>query len=204
MVEAATSTFDLVRRIEAGDQEAFSPLFLKYRQRLSVIVYYKLGPGLTPFVSVRDILQETCLRAYRDFNQFTYAGPGSFLSWLSRIADHVLADQARYANRDKRRLDAQVRFKSEGNPDGPEPIDSRVPGRQMEEREGVARLVDDLDRLPEEYRRILVLAKIHGLSITEIAAQTGRTPNAVSIALYRAVRRFRELRESAKGSDSLD
>ena len=74
----------------------------------------------------------------------------------------------------------------------------------MEEREGVARLVDDLDRLPEEYRRILVLAKIHGLSITEIAAQTGRTPNAVSIALYRAVRRFRELRESAKGSDSLD
>ncbi len=110
MVEAATSTLGPIQKIKAGDQEAFSSLFVRYRRRLSILIHYKLGPGLTPFVSVRDILQETCLRAYRDFNQFTYAGPGSFLSWLSRIADHVLADQARYANRDKRRLDKRRRL----------------------------------------------------------------------------------------------
>lgn len=201
MAEVGTSTFDLIRRIEAGDQEAFSPLFLRYRRRLSVIVYYKLGPGLSPFVSVRDILQDTCLRAFRDFRQFRYSGPGSFLRWLSRIADHVVVDQARYANRDKRRHGAQLRFKSEGNPNGPEPVDSRSPDRDLDEREGIRELVRDLDRLPEDYRRVLVLVKIHGLSIAEVAEQIGRSPNAVSILLSRAVGRFRELRQSAGEGD---
>ncbi len=204
MEGAPTSTLGLIQKIKAGDREAFSPLFLKYRKRLSVLIHYKLGGGLAQFLSVRDILQETCLRAYRDFHRFSYDGPGSFMNWLSKIADHVLADQARYAHRDKRRLDARVRFRSVGNPDGPELVDTHIPSRKMEEQEGLADLVRDLDRLPEDYRRVLVLARIHGATVSEIARQTGRTPNAVSILLHRAVRRFRELRESATGSGDSD
>jgi len=64
----------------------------------------------------------------KDIGSFTYV-PGSFMSWLSRIAEHVIVDEARSQARQKRRAAEVVRFRSAGNPGGPEPVDSETPSR---------------------------------------------------------------------------
>ena len=101
-MDANTSTFTLLEKAKAGDEEALSQVFEQYRRRLAVLVHFKLSPQARERSEVDDVVQETCLRAFRDVNRFTYQTPGSFLRWLSSIADHVIVDRVRYRNRDCR------------------------------------------------------------------------------------------------------
>ncbi len=194
-MEQATSTYDLLARIERGDESAFTMLFEKYQKRLALLIHYKLSSGARRFTDVEDALQETFLEAFRDLKQFRYQKPGGFLGWLSRIADHVIADTARFHGRNKRRADL-VRFRSEGNPDGPEPVDSATPSRLLAEKEGLQALIQKLDQLPEEYRRAILLAKVEGLSNAEMAEKLGRTREAAALLLHRAIKRFRIIQDS--------
>jgi RNA polymerase sigma-70 factor (subfamily 1) len=195
-MESPTSTFALLEKAKGGDEQALSHAFERHRRRLAVLIHYKLSPQARAFCEVEDLVQETCLRAFRDIGSFTYQSPGSFLRWLSAIADHAIIDRTRYQNRE-RRAGEEVPFRSASNPRGPEPADRRTPSRLLAQREAVERLLGRLDALPEDYRRVLTLAKIEGLSTAEMAERLGKSRETVALLVYRALRRFRELcRES--------
>ena len=198
-MQPATSSYDLIERIKNGDREAFTALFDKYRPRLAVLVHFKFGPGLPRFVEVDDILQETLFEAYRDIEQFTYRSPGSFMSWLARIADHVLADLARSQGRQKRHAEEMLRFRSESNPAGPEPLDARTPSRVLAEEEALRGLLDKLNSLPEDYRQAILLMKVEGLSTQEAAKRLGRSREATALLLHRAIECFRSVQDSREG-----
>jgi RNA polymerase sigma-70 factor (subfamily 1) len=192
-----TSTFTLLEKAKAGDEEALSRAFEKVRRRLAVLVHFKLRPGANDFSEVDDVVQETCLRAFRDLDGFSYQSPGSFLRWLSAIADHVIADRVRYAGRARRAGD-EVPFRSPSNPQGPEPADTKTPSRLFAQQEAVERLLDHLAALPEDYRQAILMAKIEGLTTAEMAERLGKSREAVALLVYRAVKRFRALRETGK------
>jgi RNA polymerase sigma-70 factor (ECF subfamily) len=201
-MEPVTSSYGLIERSRKGDQEAFSVLFGKHRSRLAVLVHYRMGPELSRSYEVDDILQETFLKAFRDFDQFTYRSPGSFMSWLARIADHVLADLARSQGRQKRHAAEMLRFRSESNPAGPEPVDSKTPSRVLAQAEGVRRLLDQLNSLPEGYRQAILLIKVEGLSTSEAAERMGKSNEATALLLHRALKRFRSLQHPPAGTGS--
>lgn len=188
-----TSTFDLVERFKNGDNGAFSQLFQLYHRRLAVSVYFRMSPELRALHEVDDILQEVFLRASRDMDQFTYQSPGSFMAWLLCIADRVVVDSARYQNREKRRAEEMLRFRSESNPTGPDPVDSNTPSRLFAQEEALQLLLKKLDALPTDYRQVILLSKFDGLTTQEVAAQMGKSRETVALLLHRAVKRFREL-----------
>ena len=188
-----TSTYDLVERFKRGDTEAFSLVFRKYQRRLAVLVHYKMSAELRGAMEVEDILQEVFLAAARAMNQFTYQSPGSLMAWLSRIADHVIVDAARYQSRGKRRAEELLSFRSESNPTGPEPVDSETPSRLFARQETAKNLLKKLDALPAEYREIIILAKFEGLSTKEISERVGKSRESVALLLHRALKRFREV-----------
>jgi RNA polymerase sigma-70 factor, ECF subfamily len=191
-MESPTSTFGLLERAKAGDSQALSLAFEKYRRRLAVLVYFKLSPGARESAEVEDLVQETLLRAFRDIGGFSYQSPGSFMRWLSSIADHVIIDRVRYRNRDCR-AGEEVRFRSETNPLGPEPADSQTPSRLFAQHEAVERLLARLTELPEDYRQAILMAKIEGISTAEMAERLGKSREAVALLVYRAVKRFRTI-----------
>jgi len=195
-----SSSQGLIDRIKHGDQEAFSRLFEKHRPRLAVLIHYRLSPELRRFYEVDDILQETFLEAFRDFDQFSYQSPGSFMSWLARISDHVMADLARSQGRQKRQAAEMLRFRSESNPSGPEPVDSRTPSRVFAEEEGLRELLAKLNALPENYRQAILLMKVEGLATQEAAARLGKTNESTALLLHRALKRFRALQTPQKES----
>ena len=190
-----SSSQGLVERIKHGDHDAFSALFEKHRSRLAVLIHYRLSPELRRFYEVDDILQETFLEAIRDFDQFTYQAAGSFMSWLACLSDHVMADLARSRGRQKRRAAEILRFRSESNPSGPEPVDSRTPSRVFAEEEGLQGLLAKLNALPENYRQAILLMKVEGLTTQEAAARLGKSNESTSLLLHRALKRFRALQE---------
>jgi len=187
-----TSTFGLLDRIHKGDREAFTPLFEKYHRRLAVLIQCRMSPELRAAVEVDDVLQEVFLRAFRDLPAFEYRKPGSFMQWLASITGHVIIDLARYQGREQRAGET-VRFRSESNPLGPDPADSRTPTRILRQREELRVLADKLAELPPDYREVILLAKVEGLSTSEMSERLGRSREAVAVLLHRAVKRFREI-----------
>ena len=111
-MESPTSTFTLLEKAQSGDREALSRAFEKYQRRLAVLVHFKLGERTRSFAEVDDIVQETLLRAFRDIEHFSYQAPGSFLRWLSVIADHAIVDRVRYHGRE-RRAGEEIPFRSD-------------------------------------------------------------------------------------------
>jgi RNA polymerase sigma-70 factor (ECF subfamily) len=187
-----TSAHDLVQRVKDGDSEAFARLFEKYRSRLAVLIHYKLGQDLRRLVDVDDVIQETLMKAYRDLGKFEYRSPGSFMNWLARIAEHVIMDLGRSQGRQKREAEL-VRFRSDSHPAGPEPVDSMTPSRIFRENEALVRLIEQLNQLPEDYRTVILLAKVEGLTTAAIAERLGKSNEATSLLLHRAIKRFRSL-----------
>jgi RNA polymerase sigma-70 factor (ECF subfamily) len=191
-MDLITSSHGLVQRVQQGDRDAFARLFEKHSRPLAVIIYYQMGSNARRMDEVDDILQETLLRAFRDIDQFEYRSSGSFLRWLARIAGHVIADLARSQNRQKR-AGEHVRFRSDTNPGGPEPVDSATPSRIFAENQSLAGFIGKLDLLPEDYRRVILLAKVEGFTTGEIAQQLGKSNEAVALLLHRAIKRLRFL-----------
>jgi RNA polymerase sigma-70 factor (subfamily 1) len=190
----ATSTFDLIQRFREGDDAAFGDLFRKYKPRLAVLVRYKLGEALREQFEVDDILQEVFLEASRDLGSFSYRSPGSFMAWLSRIADHVIADEARMQSRRKRAAGERVRLRSETNPLGPEPVDPLTPSRILLQHERAAQLYARLEALPADYRAAILMAKVECLPLAEMAKRLDRSREATAVLLCRALQRVRAIR----------
>jgi RNA polymerase sigma-70 factor (ECF subfamily) len=192
-MDAPTSTFTLLEKARNGDEDALSRAFEQYRRRLAVLIHFKLDPRDS--ADAEDVLQETCLRAFRAVDRFEYQSPGSFLRWLSSIADSVIVDRVRYRRRE-RRAGEEVPFRSESNPLGPEPRDSRTPSRLFAQEEAMQRLLGRLAALPAHYRDAILMAKIEGLTTAEMAERLGKSRDEVAQLVFRAVKRFRAICEA--------
>jgi len=183
-----TTTAGLLERGRAGDAEALSIMFDRHWRRLAILVHYKMGAELRQRFEVDDVVQETLLRACRDLEKFRYEAPGAFFRWLSAIATHVIADFARHENRQRRR--------EEPNPGNVDPAVSLTPSRIVAQKERLQKLIAQLDGLPEDYREVVILAKMEGLSPQEIAERMGRTREQIAVLLHRAIKRLRAAAQS--------
>jgi len=192
MNSSRTTSFQLIERIKKGDRDAFNPLFEKYRKRLAVWIYYRLSASLRAYVEIDDLLQETFLRAFTQFDDFTYQSSGSFMRWISRIAEHLIADTARFHGRAKRHASEVVPLRSPSNPAGVEPIDPQTPSRIFSRQQKLADLIARLDALPGNYREVIILAKVEGLTTQEIAERLGKSREGAALLLCRALKSFRE------------
>ena len=146
--------------------------------------------------AAEDLVQETWYRAFRSFDQFQ---PGtSFKSWVFRIEMNA------FLNRERRRpLEPALTDFAAG-----EPPDRALSEEEEVTAEGLEGLFDRhvsdevkraVDDLPEEFRAVLVLISVGGLSYEETAAALGCPVGTVMSRLYRARRLLRTaLREYAR------
>jgi RNA polymerase sigma-70 factor (subfamily 1) len=188
---ARTTSYGLLERVRAGDPDAFRQLFERYHHRLALLAHYRLGPSLRAGMDAGDVVQETFLAASRDLASFEYRSPGSFYRWLSAIATHVIEDAARHAGRLKRAGGERVPFRSASRPGGVEPADSLTPTRVLFQQERLRDLMLRLDALAPQYREVILLAKLEGLTTAEIAERLGKSREQVALLLHRALASFR-------------
>src|SRR5262249_51276031 len=142
----------------------------------------ELDPALRPKGGASDAVQQTFLDAQRDFGRFAGCSEEELRAWLRHLLRNNLATFARdYRQTGKRRIDRERALDaggSSGTPAGRVPADPTPPSgpaRAGERAEAVRRAVD---RLPEDYRRVITLRFQDTLSFEEIAAVMGRSPNA--------------------------
>jgi RNA polymerase sigma-70 factor (ECF subfamily) len=181
LMEDQDQTLRLVAAAKRGDRKAFDRLAALFQDRVRTSVEGWTKFQLGPRVEIDEVLQETLVRAFRSLDRFQWDGEDSFFRWLCGIAKHALAQ----AIQDERKQRAAKRA-----PEAADAGPSRSKVLRREER--LDRLEEALEQLKPEYRQVIQLARIDGLTTREIAARMERSPNAVKHLLARALRQLRD------------
>ncbi|MCA9320926.1 MAG: sigma-70 family RNA polymerase sigma factor [Planctomycetes bacterium] len=191
---------ELIQRSQGGDEAALATLIERYRERIKGLVRHRLGDGLRHHLDSSDIVQSVCFDAMRGIEALEQQDEEGLVHWLARVTENTIRDRYRYFDAGKRKSpvappDADLPTVSRC--EGEVPTPSRVVGR-LEQMDA---LLSALERIPEDYRRIIVLTRIEGKSHDEAAAIMGRTSKAARMLLARARARLLEALDSDGATD---
>ncbi len=190
----------LILAAQRGDLDSFNRLVLVYQTQVYNLAYRIFGDA----ESAADAAQEAFLASYRGLKSFR---GGSFRSWLLRIVTNVCYDELR---RRKRRpatsleaiLDSEVDVEDDGA--GLRPSGPMRPETAAEHSELSKAIQDCLNRLPDDFRVVVVLADVQGYDYAEVSIAAGLPLGTVKSRLARArlrlrdcLQRFRELLPAA-------
>lgn len=145
-----------------------------------------------------DIVQQAMLEAVRDFAQFRGATEAELAAWLRQILAHALAHEIRrYAGTQKRNLNREVSLDQQLTQASQRlgdviPATGTSPSRALIRQEHELQLARALERLPDDYRDVILLRNLEGLSHEQIAQRLNRNAGAVRMLWVRALARLRE------------
>lgn len=195
------SLLDEARR---GDTEPLGQLLELYRNYLSILASTQLGRRLRRRMNPSDLVQETMLAAHRDFASFRGSNERDLLAWLRRVLinclHHAFETHVGAKMRDVRceisleqvsvAMDrSAVNFAQNLADPGPSPS---FPLRQ---RERAVILANQLSKLRPQYREVIVLRNLRGLSFEEVAEHMDRKPGTVRMLWLRAIDKFKQVYE---------
>ncbi|HEU4625628.1 MAG TPA: RNA polymerase sigma factor [Steroidobacteraceae bacterium] len=186
MTSTATVASDeasVVRRIVAGDRQAFAWLMRQSNRRL-----YRLARAvLRDAAEAEDALQEAYLAAFRSMNQFR--GESSLATWLARL---VLNECLGRARRDGRRQNVIPLVSADSEIETVPAEDDDLPDRAAQRAQIRALLEQKLDQLPEDFRVVFVLRSVEEMSVEETAQCLGIPEATVRTRHFRAKSLLRE------------
>jgi RNA polymerase sigma-70 factor (ECF subfamily) len=192
--DSPTTTADLLEQSVAGDAEALGVLVERHLPALRVFVRLRTGPLLRERESCSDIVQSVCRELLGDLEHFEYRGEGSFRAWLFTVALNKVREKGRFHRAQKRDVARGLSAGSgqESRMTGEDALYTSLccveasPSEHAIGHEQNARIERAMDKLPEDYRQVLLLARIVGLPHREIAERLGRTERAVRSLVSRA------------------
>jgi RNA polymerase sigma-70 factor (ECF subfamily) len=201
------SLIDDARR---GDATSIGLLLQLYRNYLTVLATTQIEKRLQPRLSPSDVVQETMLRAHKNFGQFRGTTEQELVAWLRQILvnnlakfveQHVLA-----ARRDVRREVSIERIGAALEHSTIQlaallPASGKSPSMAVQQREEAVVLADRLAQLPPDYREVLVLRNLQGLPFDDVAAQMERSVGAVRMLWLRAIEKLRFVYQCEQSHD---
>ncbi|MGY1630167.1 ECF subfamily RNA polymerase sigma factor, BldN family [Geodermatophilus sp. SYSU D01186] len=178
-VEAPLDVWQLVRRAQEGDAEAFGQLYDHYVTMVYRYLYHRVGDQAL----AEDLTSETFVRALRRIDSLSFQGRdvGAWLVTIARnlVLDHVKSSRFRLEVTTADMRDADLAT------EGPE--DAVVQQLTNEQ------LLACIRQLGGEQQECISLRFLQGLSVSETAAVMGKKDGAIKALQHRAVRRLAAL-----------
>ena len=187
----------MIQEARAGTDAVLGPLLDLYRNYLRLLARLEIGRRLQGKLDASDLVQETFLEAHRHFARFQGTSEPQLLSWLRQILAAKVANLLRHylgtQGRDvrlERELAADLENSSRAL--GEELIASlSSPSQRAVRREQAVLLANALERLPADYREVIVLRHLEGRSFPEIAQRMRRSVDSVQKLWLRGLSRLR-------------
>ena len=183
---------ELITSFNAGSKRAFDSLVLKYQDRIFNLCYRFLGDH----EEADDSAQETFIKVYRSLKKFRFES--EFSTWLYRIAVNTcknkLSSQKYRRDRKMVRLDNGREGAAHINT-----ISDKTgsPENNLEKKEREILIQKAIKSLPDDFKSVVVLRDVEGLSYEMTARITGYNIGTVKSKLSRARERLRKKLEDS-------
>ncbi|MBI4603624.1 MAG: sigma-70 family RNA polymerase sigma factor [Planctomycetes bacterium] len=170
------SDADLVRDALGGRPSAYGELARRWAPRVLAVCHSKVRRG----GAAEDLAQEALLRGYAGLR--TLSDPERFGAWLCGIAARACLDWL------KAKARTEVPFSVLSTEEG---VEGLFPGkdegpRGVEQDDEVRRLLEEVEDLPEEYRKVIFLFYYDDMTYQEAAGVLGVSPATVNARLTKA------------------
>lgn len=181
----------LARRAAQGDQDALAQLLERHLPAIRAFVRCHMGPGMRARESSSDLVQSVCRELLSHKDAFRHPDENGFQAWLFATARRKIANRARDMLQQKRDVRREIALDASGLGElGAVYARYSSPSRRALLAEEVERLEAAIAQLPDDQREVLTLAHLAGQSRAAIAAQMGRSEDAVRALLHRAMARL--------------
>lgn len=188
---------ELLPLARAGDADALGRLLEPYRSYLALLARLQIGRRLQGKIDDADLVQETFLEAHRNFHRFQGAADAELAGWprqilaanLAMLVRRYLGTQRRNVRLERElalELDQSSRVLDQGLVSS-----GSSPSRQAARGEQAVLLAEALERLPEDYREVIILRHLEGLSFPEVARRMKRSLDSVKNLWTRALGQLR-------------
>jgi RNA polymerase sigma-70 factor (ECF subfamily) len=203
MMQGEARPDQLIEQTRRGDETACAALLELYRNYLRLVARSLIGGTLRVKLDPSDLVQETFLKAHRDFDQFAGGTERELVSWLRQILVRSLTNQVKHHRRqarDHRRQESLEHLIEQSSLTAELALAAKVPSPSEAacQRERAVLLADAVDRLPPDYREAFVLRTLEHVPFDEIAARMGRSIGAVRMLWARAVKKLNEMLETQR------
>ena len=189
------SDADVMLRVKAGDESAFTYLIQKYRRPLVGFMYRLCHNPAT----AEELAQEVFLRVYR--SRSTYEPSAKFSTWLYRIATNLAVNHARDTRHERPENTVRLDEPDEETGTTPDLADRALTAEdQLLRRERLAAIRSKVNALPERQRLAVMMHKYQQMDYRQIAAVMKLSESATKSLLFRAYETLREqLKEFVSG-----
>ncbi len=178
--------FELMRRIGAGDHEAFRELVLRHQNAVIGTVAKMLGNAS----EAEDIAQQAFLRVWK--NARRYRPDAKFTTYLFTITRNLVFNETRRKSR-KKEVSSDEREENANHLIEAKP--EHQPDAELLQAELQQAVDDAIAGLPETQRMAVILRRYEQLSYEEIAEVLELSVSAVKSLLFRARTNLREALE---------
>jgi RNA polymerase sigma-70 factor (ECF subfamily) len=171
---------ELVKRAQRGNTAAFEELVKRYEHKVYNIAYRMLSNE----EEAKDALQDTFIRAYRFIKKFK--GDSSFYTWLYRITTNVcLTRLKRRQGKDNVTVSLDEPVQDEEDMIRELPDVKHTPEILFERKQTQQAIQTAISELPSDYRSVVVLRDLQGLSNKEVSKALQLSIAAVKSRLHR-------------------
>ena len=189
VAQADVSEFDLVKRCQAGDTEAFDELVGRYRTRVFGMIYNMVHSEQDAW----DLAQDSFAKAWKSIGRFR--GQSSFYTWIYRIVMNVTIDWLRkkQVKGGGAEFDDAIQLKEVDPAAKTLPKPDALPYERMQQGEIRTQIDHAIAQLSPEHRAVILMKEIEDMQYHEIAEALGCSIGTVMSRLFYARKKLQNL-----------
>jgi RNA polymerase sigma-70 factor (ECF subfamily) len=185
----------------ASDRDSFDrrkvieELLAEHQSQLHAFIRLRSGPMLRSRESPADLAQSVCREILQHQDRLRSPEREGFRHWLYTTAARKIANRVEHWRAEKRDVERVVPLDEAGD------LGEMLrcygsfcsPSAQLRTQEEMERIERAFDALPDDYRDVITLHRVAGLSIETVAERMERSEGATRMLLFRALGRLAEV-----------
>jgi RNA polymerase sigma-70 factor (ECF subfamily) len=189
---------ETIQLAKTGDGQSLGALLATHERYLKLLADVQLGQRLRRKVDASDIVQETFLEAHRGIQRFEGSTGEQLVAWLKTILAARLANTMRHYVGTKARdvrLEEQIGQSIEQSSISLQTMladPHSSPSQHLAGKEQTQFIAEALLRLGDDYREVIVMRHLEGLSFPEIAASMNRSVDSVEKLWLRGMAKLKQ------------
>jgi len=189
-----SSLSNLTIRAASRDADALGMLLQQLRPYLCILARRHMDGLVKARIDPSDVVQQTCLEAYRDRDAFRGTSERQLMAWIQQIRKNNVAQslQTHIGVQKRSILCEQTGVGADGRSILASLPGSRSsPSQRALRGELVVRLASEIEKLPEDQREAVRLRHLEGLSLAGLAQYFKRSESAVAGLVKRGLQTLR-------------